>query len=307
MAFRDLTPRFCDLRKRLRSSSPPSRSSEENWQDRLLEEPSGSKALISKGRDQAAALSLPPVWVDLVDQIKENISVIKHHLKDLSKHHEDRLKIKFTEEDEITLDRKIEILTQEITKLFRTSENYLKRIATIGTSDGSELPYQERVVRLNVMRSLASSVQGLSREFRQTQKSFLEQLNRQSGMASSYIPDDETTPISLDGLAFTGEQETKMKEMNMRVQEREKEIIQIAQSINELAEIFKELSILVIEQGTILDRIDYNVEQALGQVTEGVKDVEKAEEHQKKARTTVCIIGLLIAIAILVVIFILRQ
>ena len=39
-----------------------------------------------------------------------------------------------------------------------------------------------------------------------------------------------------------------MKEMNLRVQEREKEIIQIAQSINELAEIFKELSILVIEQ-----------------------------------------------------------
>jgi syntaxin 16 len=32
--------------------------------------------------------------------------------------------------------------------------------------------------------------------------------------------------------------------------------------MNELAVIFKELSTLVIEQGTILDRIDFNIEQA---------------------------------------------
>ena len=34
-----------------------------------------------------------------------------------------------------------------------------------------------------------------------------------------------------------------------------------AQSIEELSEIFKELAVLVIDQGTILDRIDFNMEQ----------------------------------------------
>jgi t-SNARE complex subunit (syntaxin) len=35
--------------------------------------------------------------------------------------------------------------------------------------------------------------------------------------------------------------------------------------------IFKELSILVVEQGTVLDRIDYNVSEARKQVVEGNK------------------------------------
>ena len=34
-----------------------------------------------------------------------------------------------------------------------------------------------------------------------------------------------------------------------------------AQSIEELSDIFKELAVLVIDQGTILDRIDFNMEQ----------------------------------------------
>ena len=45
-------------------------------------------------------------------------------------------------------------------------------------------------------------------------------------------------------------------------QERDREVRGILQSINDLAQIMKDLSVLVIDQGTILDRIDYNMEQA---------------------------------------------
>ena len=44
------------------------------------------------------------------------------------------------------------------------------------------------------------------------------------------------------------------------IEQREREINDIAQGIIELAEIFKELQNMVIDQGTMLDRIDYNVE-----------------------------------------------
>ena len=58
-------------------------------------------------------------------------------------------------------------------------------------------------------------------------------------------------------------QQTSVKRFNtndVAIAQREREINDIAQGIIELAEIFKELQNMVIDQGTMLDRIDYNVE-----------------------------------------------
>jgi syntaxin 16 len=76
--------------------------------------------------------------------------------------------------------------------------------------------------------------------------------------------------------------------------------VRIAKSIEELANIFKELAVLVIDQGTILDRIDYNMENAVEAATEGVKELTKAEEHQKNSMSVKCIILLVVLIIIMV-------
>ena len=58
-------------------------------------------------------------------------------------------------------------------------------------------------------------------------------------------------------------QQTSLKHLNTNdaaIAQREREINDIAQGIIELADIFKELQGMVIDQGTMLDRIDYNIE-----------------------------------------------
>lgn len=57
---------------------------------------------------------------------------------------------------------------------------------------------------------------------------------------------------------------------------RNEEINKIASSITQLHTIFKELAVLVIDQGSILDRIDYNIEQVVHQSSEANKQLRKA-------------------------------
>lgn len=73
-----------------------------------------------------------------------------------------------------------------------------------------------------------------------------------------------------------------VEEKNDILHQRDNELTGLLTSINELAQIFKDLQVLVMEQGTILDRIDYNIETASTNVVEGHKNLVKADENMKK-------------------------
>ena len=65
-----------------------------------------------------------------------------------------------------------------------------------------------------------------------------------------------------------------------------------------MAQIFKDLNQLVIEQGTIMDRIDYNMDQAVTKVREGLQQVVKAEEYKKSNRPYSIMAVMILIIAI---------
>jgi len=182
MATRNLTKKFESFRQQFKGMN--SRKGGQSLNDSLLTE-SGS-SLDSSIAISIPTASLPPEWVDIVDTIQKDIQRIKDNIKALTSLHQARLKVSFGD-DEAEKDRDIDILTQEITRLLKNSENGLKRIATIGNPRAGSLPPQERTVRLNVMRALATELQNLSKAFRLAQKDFLLRLRGQEESGNDFF------------------------------------------------------------------------------------------------------------------------
>jgi syntaxin 16 len=67
------------------------------------------------------------------------------------------------------------------------------------------------------------------------------------------------------------------------LQRRDTELGELINSMNNLASTFNDLKNLVMEQGTILDRIDYNIDQASIYTSKGKKHLMNASELQKKS------------------------
>ena len=59
-------------------------------------------------------------------------------------------------------------------------------------------------------------------------------------------------------------------------------------------------------QGTVLDRIDFNIEQAADRVGAAVVELNKANDYQKKSKTMLCIYLLLLLCGIMVIILIIK-
>lgn len=106
---------------------------------------------------------------------------------------------------------------------------------------------------------------------------------------------------------FSTQQLARMKKTEVLTAEREREILQIVESVNQLQQIMKDLSTLVIDQGTIVDRIDYNIQNVAASVDKGVKELEKAERTQKQGGMVMCATALVFMCLFMLFVFIIKE
>ncbi|CAN1784297.1 SYP43 [Linum perenne] len=257
----------------------------------------------SKG---ALTVGLPPAWVDISEDIATNVQRARTKMAELARAHAKALMPSFGDdnEDQYT----IETLTQEITGLIKRSEKKLQRLSAGGPAEDSN-------VRKNVQRSLATDLQNLSMELRKKQSTYLKRLRLQNegqdgddlemnlnGNRSRMDDDD-----GLGDMMFNELQTARVKKSEAFTAEREREIQQVVESVNELAQIMKDLSVLVIDQGTIVDRIDHNIQNVATTVEDGLKQLQKAERTQKQGGMVMCATVLVIMCFIMLVLLILKE
>ena len=108
---------------------------------------------------------------------------------------------------------------------------------------------------------------------------------------------DADRSFSQSTLLQTKQQRMRHDPNEALIAQREREIEDIAQGIIELANIFQELQTMVIDQGSMLDRIDYNVERMAVDVKEADKELKVASGYQRKSikRKIMLLLAILIA------------
>jgi syntaxin 16 len=250
---------------------------------------------------------MPPMWIDYLEKAQMILPKLKVKINDLKMLHSRHLHRPTFDEssaDEIA----IESCTHEITRMF----NETHRLVQIIKSHSTEGPVKEQRLTINVYHSLASALQELSTMFRSTQNNYLRQIQSREDRSKVYFDNqlededlynrevDDIDNYFVNSKQMNQQQLLLLEEENTRfAQEREQEVNAIVKSIVDLNEIFKDLSQMVVDQGTVLDRIDYNVEQTQIQVYEGFKQLQKADAYQRKNRKMCAILVLAVTTIIL--------
>ena len=102
------------------------------------------------------------------------------------------------------------------------------------------------------------------------------------------------------------QQQLRANANDAAITQREREIEDIAQGIIELADLFRDLQTMVIDQGTMLDRIDYNVERMATDVKAAEKELVIADGYQKKTTKRKIIFLLLLVVIGMVILVIVK-
>lgn len=278
---------------------------------------------------------LPPRWLDIQDEITSTLASITASMKRLDALHAKHVLPGFDDESvKAKEEREIEGLTQEITRGFAGCQRGIKRIEAQvleQKSSRGDLGMEEEVMARNLQISLATRVGEVSSLFRKRQAAYLKKLRALGGFASPFGDGRSGTPIPsssaaqnpyndpalADSVADTHTAQATLTQTaalrqrqvggrhDSTILHREREIEKIAQGVIDLSTLFQEMNAMVIDQGSLLDRIDYNVERTRDHTKEAEKELKVATGYQKKGvkrKVILLLILLVVGMFILVLI-----
>jgi syntaxin 16 len=246
---------------------------------------------------------LPPVWVDHYDAIKTNLDKLDSLHRELNSIISKRVTDVFGK-NHAKHDSQIKEKNSESMRLLHECEEHLGKISNL--KDPKETPADANV-RKNIQTALAQKLSEKTMVIRKQQKHLYNKMKEQSGSGKESSNDmffnNDSTKASAD---MSPDEISEMEMEEDMGMERDAEINQLVDTMNELGHIFKQLNHLVIDQGNLLDRIDYNIEQTLHNTKKANVQLKKAVKYQDSACARYCIWTLVLMIFVFSVILFLK-
>ena len=206
--------------------------------------------------------------------------------------------VQFDEGENKKLNKNIAKIVNEITENIHSYENNVKEFVKQGIESNAH-----SVIKVNMQQTLYKNFSDFTKKFKINQeiykKKYKELVGEEDPTYELNASNKEENNNNFNNFLMTDNSD-------LVLQRRDNELNNLLNSVNDLAQIFKDMQTLVMEQGSILDRIDYNIDIASSNVTIGKKSISKANEYQKKNCFRNVIIVLLVCIFIESILLILK-
>lgn len=250
---------------------------------------------------------LAPSIFDISTLLDENLATVKTKTHELSLLYKKLLITRDSEKQK--LEAHIEELNYDLTKMFEACYVLIKKFEFLHNNHKRlKLDYSEDELAIieNYKKTYALKIQDSLVVFRNLQNNYIKFLKDD---------DDETDKLLSGSTLAVDEENTRniedyskqvLQQAQQQIQDgnsqllaqREREISKLALGILEISTIFKEMETLVVDQGSMLDRIDYNLTRTVEDLRTSDKELIKAQGYQK--RTTKCKIIFLLILIVLV-------
>ena len=188
-----------------------------------------------------------------------------------------RIMPKFDEEENKKIDRQIKELILKMTQKVKICENNIKSLNKIYFDSA-----QNESIKNNIQINLAEKIKNFTHDFRINEEKYMKNYKELVGVDDN--DNDNKNSFNYIELNTSSNSQNNFLELQIdnTLKQRDEEINTLLTSITELAQTFKDMQTIVQEQGTILDRIDYNIETTLTNVTGAHKHLQKARDRLKK-------------------------
>ena len=244
-------------------------------------------------------------YVESYKKVNNILDELLTNYASLKSFQQERIKPKFIDEEieNKRIDKEIDKLIIKMMKKIKFCEALTKMIKNKKNESNTIL----EKVKNNIKLFLVTRIQNFSNEFRKNEQQYLKYLKEMGVVISS----NNENNTSNDLLTNNDDDEkknflyTQEDDLHSQIKKRDEDISVLVKSINELSVIFKDLQNIVQEQGTILDRIDYNINISYENSQKGLQSIKKADEHHKDScfRNAILLLFIIIFVETIMIIY----
>ena len=237
-----------------------------------------------------------PKYMQLYEECDNLLKEFDIEFNKLKEEQQKRIVPNFNETESKLITQNIQMISSKMTQQLKKCKNLAKELKIqLANSDLDEN------VKINMYQNLLNRLAETTRALQINEEMQLQKYQEFNGVEDSFFNINNYDSIETNQTQNFRSIDTKKLDVN---KERNKEIDQIVKTVNDLKEIFMDVSEMVISQGTILDRIDYNTYQTRHNIRRGNKEMEETHERLKSGclrRINQILIGIIFIMAILII------